>query len=81
MKVSWFINLEVGLQAKNLLVDARMMEDSLEVLVFYKDSISVWCACDNRTGLNSLGNLFHNQHFRTASGADRMTGEHDDAIA
>ena len=46
-----------------------------------KDSINVWCACDNRTGLNSLGNLFHNQHFRTASGADRMTGEHDDAIA
>lgn len=35
MKVSWFINLEVGPQAKNLLVGESRVEDSLEVLAFY----------------------------------------------
>jgi hypothetical protein len=41
MKVSWLLNPEVGLQAKNLLVGERREEDSLEVLVFCKDSINV----------------------------------------
>ena len=37
-----------------------MMEGSLEVLIFCKECINLWCACDNLTGLKSLGNLFHN---------------------